>query len=101
MIAAGAAYLRAYSLDCVLVCFVFCLNAYFAGCGRALFPLAHSLAATALVRVPLSLAAVHTGSLFAVGCAAPAASVASLVLCLLYLRRLNARLFGNAKRKRR
>ena len=28
VIAQGALYLRSYSLDCVLVCFVFCMNAF-------------------------------------------------------------------------
>ena len=34
VIEAGAAYLRSYSLDCVLVCFVFCMNAFLSGGGH-------------------------------------------------------------------
>ena len=30
---AGALYLRAFSFDVILVCFVFCLNGFFGGCG--------------------------------------------------------------------
>ena len=54
MIAAGAGYLRTYSADCLLVCFVFCMNGFFSGGGRAAFPLVHSAVATFAVRVPLS-----------------------------------------------
>lgn len=87
VIAAGARYLRSYSLDCVAVCFVFCLNAYFSGGGHPVFPLVHSLASTCLVRVPLSwyLSRVPHADLFHVGFAAPAASLLSLGLCRVYL----------------
>lgn len=83
---AGAWYLRSYSLDCVLVCFVFCMNAFFSGGGHPLFPLVHSLLATFLVRVPLSyfLSRVQGTSLFTIGFAAPAATLLSLVLCQWY-----------------
>ena len=43
VIQAGALYLRAYSFDCILVSFVFCMNSYFSGCGNSLFHLIHSL----------------------------------------------------------
>ena len=87
VIAAGARYLRSYSLDCVVVCFVFCLNAYFSGGGHPVFPLVHSLASTCLVRVPLSwyLSRVPHADLFCIGFAAPAASLLSLGLCRVYL----------------
>lgn len=88
---AGIGYLRAYSIDCVVVCFVFCMNAYLSGSGHALFPLLHSVAATCLLRLPLSwlLSRSPNASMIAVGCAAPAASLLSLLLCLLYLHRLD------------
>ena len=91
--AAGARYLRSYSLDILAVCFVFCLNAYFSGGGRPVFPLVHSLAATCLVRIPLSwtLSRRPNADLLAIGLAAPAATLLSLALCLLYLRRTERR----------
>ena len=87
VIAAGARYLSSYSLDCIVVCFVFCLNTYFSGGGHPLFPLIHSLISTCLVRVPLSwyLSHVPGADLRHIGFAAPAASLLSLLLCALYL----------------
>lgn len=87
VIAQGALYLRSYSLDCVLVCFVFCMNAFFSGGGHTFFPLIHSLAATFLVRIPVSWLLVHTAqpSMFHIGFAAPAASFLSMLLCQFFL----------------
>lgn len=85
----GALYLRTYSADCMLVCFVFCMNAFFSGGGQAGFPLLHSAVATFAVRVPLSwlFSRLPGGSLSLVGLAAPAATLVSLVLCRWYLKR--------------
>lgn len=85
----GARYLRSYSFDSMLVCFVFCMNSFFSGSSRPLFPLVHSAAATFAVRVPLSwlFSKLPGASLAQVGLAAPAATLLSLALCLLYLHR--------------
>ena len=90
VIETGGWYLRSYSLDCVIVCFVFCLNTYFSGGGHPVFPLLHSLASTVLVRLPLSwyLSRLPQADLFHVGFAAPLASLVSLALCALFLRRI-------------
>lgn len=87
VVAQGAQYLRSYSLDCVLVCFVFCMNAFFSGGGHTLFPLLHSLAATFLVRIPASWVLIHAArpSMFHIGFAAPAASLLSALLCQWFL----------------
>ncbi len=92
VIAAGAEYLRAYSLDCILVSFVFNMNAYFLGCGKSMVAMVHSLLATALVRIPVSyfLSRGAQASLYGIGLAAPAASLFSLIVCagyFLWLRR--------------
>ena len=71
-----------------MVCFVFCMNAYFSGGGHPVFPLVHSLVSTCLVRIPLSWYLSHTprAGLFHIGFAAPCASLLSLALCCAYLR---------------
>ena len=88
VIQAGALYLRSYSLDCVLVCFVFIMNSYFSGSGHPVFPLVHSLISTLLLRVPLSycFSRLPGAGLYLVGFAAPAASLLSVLLSLAYLR---------------
>lgn len=90
VIKAGAAYLRSYSADCIVVCFVFCMNAFFSGCGHSSFPLLHSVLATFLVRVPLSwyFSRLPGLPMFAIGCAAPVATLLSLLLCAWYLHRM-------------
>lgn len=87
VIQAGARYLRSYSFDCIVVCFVFCLNTYFSGSGHPVFPLVHSLFSTCLIRIPVSwrLSRLPGGDLFPIGLAAPAASLLSLLLCAGYL----------------
>lgn len=89
VICQGALYLRSYSLDCVLVCFVFCMNAYFTGSGHTLFPLVHSLISTFLVRIPLSWLLIHAAhpSMFHIGFSAPAASFLSVLLCQWFFNR--------------
>lgn len=42
----GATYLRGYSIDCILVSFIFCMNSYFSGQGNSWFPMVHSLITT-------------------------------------------------------
>ena len=84
----GAQYLRSYSLDCVLVAFVFCLNGFFSGCGRTGFTMVNCLCATFLVRVPMVMfiAALPGVTMFQIGLAAPAASLLQIVLQLVYLK---------------
>lgn len=82
----AALYLRSFSIDCVLVSFVFCFNAYFSGCGNSIISLIHSLIATFAVRVPISYAlSKSTGvTLLEIGFAAPLASLLSIIICTLY-----------------
>ena len=39
----ASGYLRGYSIDCIMVSFVFCINAYFSGQGNSVFPMVHSV----------------------------------------------------------
>lgn len=93
VIASAASYLRSYSFDCVLVSFVFSMNAYFTGSGRAVISMAHSIVATFLVRIPLSylFSRMETRSLFEMGIAAPAATVLSVLVCVFFLIRIRKR----------
>ncbi|MCD8380766.1 MAG: MATE family efflux transporter, partial [Lachnospiraceae bacterium] len=99
VITAGAQYIRTYSIDCVLVSFVFCMNAYFNGNGQSFVCFAHSIAATFLIRIPVTwlMSRVSTDSLLPMGLAAPAASLFSIVVCLLYFWRHESRLKNTAE----
>ena len=79
----GVLYLRSYSIDCLIVCFIFCMNTFFSSSGHPIFPLVHSLISTFLLRVPLSyyLSCIPNISMSIIGFAAPLASIISLLLC--------------------
>ena len=87
VVAMAAEYLRGYSIDCIVVSFVFCINSYFSGQGNSWFPMVHSLITTFLFRIPLSWLFSHIDptSLFWMGFAPPLSTVVSLVICLFYL----------------
>ncbi|MCJ7856903.1 MATE family efflux transporter [Lachnospiraceae bacterium NSJ-143] len=89
----GTLYLKSYSLDCIIVCFVFCMNTFFSGSGHAVFPLVHSIFATFLIRIPLSyiLSRMPNASMFYIGFAAPLASFVSMLLCFWFFNRIYTR----------
>lgn len=88
VIETAALYLKSYSIDCILVCFVFSMNSFFSGCGNSLFPMIHSLIATFIIRVPLSfiLSEMEGITLYEIGFASPLATFASLVMCIIYMK---------------
>ena len=93
VIAAGAEYLKAYSIDCMLTCFLFCFIGYFNGMEKTSFVMIQGIAGAFLVRVPVSflMSRVIPGSLFAIGMATPCSSVLQIILCLIYYRRMRKR----------
>lgn len=88
VILAGAGYLRSFSFDCILVCFVFCMNGFFNGCGHTTFTMFNNLLPTFLVRIPAAylLSRIAGATLFEIGFAAPLASVVSVVFGFIYLK---------------
>lgn len=90
VIALAASYLRSYVTDCIVVCFVFCLNGYFNGTGYSWFTMVHSLLTSFLFRIPLSylFGQMADTSLYLIGWAAPISTCVSLVMCLLFYRHL-------------
>ena len=87
VVAMGATYLRGYSIDSIIVSFVFCINSYFSGQGNSWFPMIHSLIATFFFRIPLSWAFSHIDptTLFWMGYAPPLSTTVSLLICTGYL----------------
>ena len=95
VVAMAAEYLRGYSIDCIVVSFVFCINSYFSGQRNSLFPMIHSLIATFLFRIPLSywFSQMDSSSLFIMGFAPPISTVVSLLICIWYLRYTQRKLY--------
>ena len=87
LISATASYLRSFSIDCVLVCFVFCLNGFFNGCGQTAFTMANNIFSAFAMRVPATwiLSGMAGSSLFTVGFAAPIASLQGIAVSFWYL----------------
>lgn len=83
----AALFLKSYSIDCILVSFVFCMNAYFSGCGKSIVSMIHSLIATFLIRIPLSygMSKIAGITLYQMGFAAPTATLSSLIICTGYI----------------
>lgn len=81
-------YLKSYSIDCILVCFVFNMNSFFSGCGHSIFPMIHSMIATFIVRIPVSfyLSKLSTVTLYELGLAAPLATFVSIAMCAFYMK---------------
>ena len=78
-----------YSWDCLFLCFVFCFNGLFNGCGRTLFAMLQEGLSAFLVRIPASYllkTLVAGATIFHVGIATPLASLASAIACIIYFR---------------
>jgi len=86
VIEASAAYLISFSWDFVLVSFVFCMNGFFNGCGFTSFVASHVTVASFAVRIPVSwaLSRIAGATLFHVGIGTPAATVVSLIMCIIF-----------------
>lgn len=91
VVTAAGQYLRSYTIDCILVSFVFCINAYFSSYGKSIISFAHSMVATFAVRIPVTyvLSRYTADSLYPMGLAAPAASLVSIIICAFFLQRLH------------
>lgn len=88
VITTASLYLKSYSIDCILVCFVFSMNSFFSGCGHSIFPMIHSIIATFIIRIPVSfyLSKLTTVTLYGIGFAAPLATFASIIMCIFYMK---------------
>lgn len=86
VMALGVLCLYGFSLDCILVAFIFSFNGFFGGCGRTGFTMINNLIATFLVRIPFTLivASLPNPSLFLIGLASPAASLLQIFIQLIY-----------------
>ena len=87
VITQGVLYARSFSIEYILVPTVFCTTGFFVGAGHSMFSMINNLAATFLLRVPISyFAGISAGAtLFHVGLAAPAASLLTAIASVIFL----------------
>ncbi|MDT3843751.1 MAG: MATE family efflux transporter [Bacillota bacterium] len=92
VILAGAEYIKAYAIDCLFTCFLFCFIGFYNGMGFTTFVMAQGILGAFAVRVPVSflMSRMMPGSLFHIGLATPCSTVLQIVLCfggLIYISR--------------
>lgn len=81
-------YMKAYSIDGVLTAISFNLSALLNGCGKTTFNMTQNLIATFLGRIPATwfFSKLPSANLFLIGLAAPASTVMSILMLLIYMR---------------
>jgi len=89
-------YLKAYAIDCLLTCFLFCFIGYFNGMQRTTFVMVQGVCGAFLVRIPVAflMRRIGGGSLFLIGLSTPCSTVVQIVLCfiaLIYFDRASSR----------
>ena len=92
VIAAAADYLKAYAIDCLFTCFLFCFIGFFNGMEYTRFVMIQGIIGAFCVRVPVSflMSRWEPVSLFHIGLATPCSTVLQIAMCfgcLIYLRR--------------
>ena len=89
VVAAGFDYLKAYGIDCLLTCFLFCFIGFYNGLGRTGFVMLQGIAAAFLIRIPVAyLMCRMTGRLFYIGLGIPCSTVFQIILCFFYFGRI-------------
>lgn len=85
VIAAGADYLKAYAIDCLLTCFLFCFIGFFNGLGMTRFVMAQGIVGAFLVRIPVAflMSREIPVSMFHIGLATPCSTVLQVAMCLI------------------
>ena len=85
VIAAGFDYLRAYGIDCLLTCFLFCFIGFFNGLGETGFVMVQGIAAAFLIRIPVAWwMSRATGRLFYIGLGVPCSTLAQITACFVF-----------------
>ena len=89
---AGADYLKAYAIDCLLTAILFCYIGFYNGIGRTKFSMLQGILGAFGVRVPVSFLMSRQANvtLFRLGLATPISSALQILLCagyMLYLKK--------------
>lgn len=84
---AGSMYLKTFSIEFLIIPFVFCLNGFFNGCGHTIFSALNNVFCTFAIRIPAAylLSRMANATLFHIGLAGPLASGVSVIIAVIYL----------------
>lgn len=92
VVQAGFDYLRAYAIDCLFTCFLFCFIGFYNGMGYTAFVMVQGIGAAFLIRIPVAYyMSVTTGRLFYIGLGIPCATIVQITLCFLFYARVRQR----------
>ena len=76
-------YLKAYAIDCLLTCFLFCFIGFYNGIEKTKFVMIQGICGAFLVRIPVAfiMQYIGNGSLFLIGLATPCSTVLQILMC--------------------
>lgn len=76
-------YLKAYAVDCLFTCFLFCFMGYFNGIEKTKFVMLQGLCGAFLIRIPVAFLMRNLGnnSLFLIGMSIPCSTILQIALC--------------------
>ena len=76
-------YLKAYAIDCLNTCFLFCFIGYYNGIEKTKFVMIQGICGAFLVRIPFAflMQKIGNGSLFLIGMAIPCSTVLQIIMC--------------------
>jgi len=76
-------YLKAYAIDCLNTCFLFCFIGYYNGMEKTGFVMMQGICGAFLVRIPIAflMQKIGNGSLFLIGMSIPCSTVLQIIMC--------------------
>lgn len=79
-------YLKAYSIDTIMVSFLFCFIGYFNGCGKTFFTMVQGVFTSFAIRIPFAyfVSRVPGSTIFHIGIATPMSSFVRVMMCVVY-----------------
>ncbi len=77
------AYLKAYGIDCLFTCIMFCMVGFYNGLGKTRFVMIQGISAAFFIRVPVSyIMSIIMKDLFYIGLAIPTSTLYQITLCI-------------------
>ncbi len=78
-------YLKAYAIDCLFTCFLFCFIGFFNGMEYTRFVMIQGIVGAFLVRIPISylMSKQVPVSLFKIGLATPCSTIVQIIMCFI------------------
>ena len=78
-------YLKAYAIDCLLTCFLFCFIGFYNGIEKTKFVMIQGICGAFLIRIPVAFLMQHISndSLFLIGLSTPCSTIVQIIICFI------------------